>query len=71
LDALAVDNEGLTEKIFKLFDKLHPEDTFIKGDLTMMSSLSEAIGASNVISSRLHFIAEGGGKTRVVAICDY
>lgn len=71
LDALAVKREGLTEKIFNLFDKLHPDDPFIKEDLSMMASLSEELGAENIISSRLHFISEGGGKTRVVAICDY
>lgn len=44
-----------------------------------MASLDECIEfgrinkhrGSNPIASRLHFISEGGGKTRVVAICDY
>jgi hypothetical protein len=31
----------------------------------------EEVDTSSVIDSRLHFISEGGGKTRTIAISDF
>jgi len=74
LDALAVTrNSKLLDSISKLVAKVTPDDTFIIQDLMSLSSLGAVCENTNkkVIDSRLHFISEGGGKTRTIAICDH
>lgn len=71
LDASAVKEEKLDTLIKAYIDHVHPKDSFLKGDLDTMADLGQKVITTKPISSRIHFLAEGGCKTRTIAICDY
>lgn len=72
-DALTITETGLVDQIRSYCDLVHPKDAgWFKPDIDKMKTLGEATGPHGFIKdSRLHFLSEGGGKTRVIAIGDF
>jgi len=72
LDALAVSEHPPLYNTIKYLIKRFAPDSQLDEDLDIMVGMAKKIETSNKpIHSRLHFLAEGGGKTRVVAIGDF
>lgn len=73
LDAFAISSGSLHTDLKRLVERIHPKDVFLINDITVMARLGEFVvnKIRKPLASRLHFISEGGGKTRVIAICDF
>jgi hypothetical protein len=70
VDALAVtQDDNLFQSICNLAQLLGEDD--IKERIQRLSVLCSDCNPKSSHTGRLHFISEGGGKTRVIAICDY
>jgi hypothetical protein len=72
LDAIATCESGMRSTIFEIARKVFTKQTFknfaklFRNSLYMGTSLDKG----KLITGRLHFLQEGGGKTRVICIPD-
>jgi hypothetical protein len=73
VDAIAVSNNPkLLSHIEQAIRTFCPKDLFVISDIKELTKLEPYITIKKrLICSRTHFISEGGGKTRVIAINDY
>lgn len=74
LDAMAIQEKGIDKLIFSMANSVFTEKAIKKFNLLFSDSISRSETISTnikkLITGRLHFLQEGGGKTRVICIPD-